>query len=99
MPPTERRRRPSRTGSASSRQLVNSGRARLAVIALDGSAPTTVAIEQLESDQRIGEVGNRPRAKPQRLGDLRSGHRGTAQPDEQLELDCRQERLLEFHST
>ena len=40
-------------------------------------------------DERIGEVGNRPRVKPQRLGDLRSCHRVAAQLGEQLELDCR----------
>jgi hypothetical protein len=37
--------------------------------------------------------GNRARVKPQRLGDLRTGHRVAAQPGEQLDLDCRQERL------
>jgi hypothetical protein len=57
------------------------------------SAPITLAVEQLEGDERIGEVGDRPRVEPQRLGDLRSCHRLAAQPREQLELDCRQERL------
>jgi predicted ATPase len=51
--------------------LVEKGRAGVRV-AVEGGAPITLPIEELECDECVGEVGNRPRVKPERLADLRS---------------------------
>ena len=73
-------------------RLVEKDALRL-VIAVLRVAPFTLAIEQPEGNEGIGEVGDRASVETERLGDLRTRHRLAAELGEQLELDRRQQGL------